>query len=469
MAEPRIQYATTSDGVGIAHWTVGEGPALIILPSLPVSHAQLEWRFPGWGAWYERLARGRQVVRYDARGTGLSDRDVSHLSLEGFVLDVEAVIDRLHLHKFALMAVPFSGPVAVAYASRHPDRVSHLVLWCSHARYSELPQRQLQASRLLLQRDWQLYTQTVAHVLLGWSHGEHSERFAEFIRESGGQETTSRIISAIADFDVAELLPNLKQPTLVMHRPQIQWLDIEIARSLAARIPSSQLVLLEGDSVAPFLGDMESVASAIDEFMGVQPPPSGTPATPPAERDLRTVLFTDLVGHTQMMSRLGDERGRAVLRGHERITREVLNAHGGTEVKTMGDGFMASFGSVTRAVECAIALQRAFAERTTPRPARPEALVGRAEHQRPDHVEPLAVRVGLNAGEPIEEDGDLFGATVILASRIAAKAEGGEILVADTVRGLCSGKGFLFADRGEFVAKGFEEPVRVYEVRWREP
>jgi adenylate cyclase len=157
--------------------------------------------------------------------------------------------------------------------------------------------------------------------------------------------------------------------------------------------------------------------------------------------------LTDLVGHTEMMSRLGDERGRAVLRDHENITRNVLKQHGGTEVKTMGDGFMASFGSVTKAVECAIALERAFAER---------------------EGEPLSVRVGLNAGEPIEEDGDLFGATVILASRIAAKAEGAEILVADTVRGLCSGKGFLFADRGEFVAKGFEEPLRVYEVRWRD-
>jgi len=161
----------------------------------------------------------------------------------------------------------------------------------------------------------------------------------------------------------------------------------------------------------------------------------------------------DIVGHTGMMSRLGDERGREVLREHETITREVLKTHGETEVKTMGDGFMASFGSVTKAVECAIALQRAFAERNSS--AHPEALEG------------LSVRVGLNADEPIEEDGDLFGATVILASRIAARAEGGEILVADTVRGLCSGKGFLFADRGEFVAKGFEEPVRVYEVRWR--
>jgi class 3 adenylate cyclase len=120
----------------------------------------------------------------------------------------------------------------------------------------------------------------------------------------------------------------------------------------------------------------------------------------------------------------------------------------------MGDGFMASFGSVTKAVECAIALQKAIDERNQ----------GVGAH----HDAHLRVRCGLNAGEPIEEEGDLFGATVILASRIAAKAEGGEILVADTVRGLCSGKGFLFADRGEFVAKGFEEAVRVYEVRWRE-
>jgi class 3 adenylate cyclase len=200
---------------------------------------------------------------------------------------------------------------------------------------------------------------------------------------------------------------------------------------------------------------------------------------------LRTILFTDLVGHTEMMSRLGDDAGRAVLREHERITREVLKANGGTEVKTMGDGFMASFGSVTKAVECAIALQRAFADRNrgvgAKRPFSQGSIAADDDSSQSGSdsvkvdaspsqasVEPLSVRVGLNAGEPIEEDGDLFGATVILASRIAAKADGGEILVADTVRGLCSGKGFLFADRCEFVAKGFEEPVRVYEVRWKD-
>jgi class 3 adenylate cyclase len=162
---------------------------------------------------------------------------------------------------------------------------------------------------------------------------------------------------------------------------------------------------------------------------------------------LRSVLFTDIVGHTEMMQRLGDDRGRAVLREHERITRDLLKQYGGAEVKTMGDGFMASFGSVTRAMDCAIALQRAF-----------------AAHE----GEPLAVRVGLNAGEPIEEDGDLFGSTVILASRIAAMAEAGEILIPEPLRHLLTGKSYVYTDRGETLLKGFEDAVRLYEVRWRQ-
>ena len=162
---------------------------------------------------------------------------------------------------------------------------------------------------------------------------------------------------------------------------------------------------------------------------------------------LRTILFTDLVGHTEMMRRLGDDRGREVLREHERITRDLLKEHGGAEVKTMGDGFMASFASVTKAMDCAIALQRAF-----------------AAHE----GEPLQVRVGLNAGEPIEEDGDLFGSTVIMASRIAAKAGAGEILIPEPLRHLLTGKSYVYADRGETMLKGFEDAVRLYEVRWRE-
>jgi class 3 adenylate cyclase len=148
-----------------------------------------------------------------------------------------------------------------------------------------------------------------------------------------------------------------------------------------------------------------------------------------------------------MMQRLGDDAGRDVLREHEDTTRRLLRAHGGEEVKSMGDGFMASFASVSGAVECAINLQREFAK-----------LEG----------EPISVRIGLNAGEPIEEGGDLFGATVILASRIANQAEGGEILASDVVRALCAGKGFMFADRGDVAIRGFEDPVRLHQVRWAE-
>jgi class 3 adenylate cyclase len=132
------------------------------------------------------------------------------------------------------------------------------------------------------------------------------------------------------------------------------------------------------------------------------------------------------------------------------MVREALKAHGGSELKTTGDGFMASFSSATKALECSIAMQRAFA----------------AHNESAE--EPILVRVGMNAGEPIAEDEDLFGTAVIEAARIAAAAKGGEILVSDVVRQLAKGKQFLFSDRGEVDLKGFDEPVRLYEVRWQE-
>ena len=150
-----------------------------------------------------------------------------------------------------------------------------------------------------------------------------------------------------------------------------------------------------------------------------------------------------------MTQRLGDAKARDVLREHERIVREALGTHAGSEVKTMGDGFMASFSSATKALECAIAMQRAFAERNE------------------SAEEPIKVRVGLNAGEPIAEEDDLYGTAVNEAARITAAAQGGEILVADVVRQLTKGKDFLFADRGETSLRGFEDPVRLFELRWQ--
>ena len=458
--EPRIQYAKTADGVSIAFCTLGEGPPLVHMPSIP-GHIQMEWQIPEWRGWYERLTQKRRLVRYDGRGSGLSERDVADYSLEAHVADLEAVVDRLGLERFALLGWIHSGPVAIAYAARHSERVSHLVLWCTYARnidYQRSPQVQaLRALReTLADQDQELFSQTWADLFAGPSPGDLRDRFAAYFRESATPKDIHAVMRATFQFDVESLLPQVRSPTLVLARRQVRLVDVGVARGLCSRIPNARLVVLEGASPLPFLDDTERVVMAIDEFLG-EGEEVAAAAEPPAAGGLCTILFTDVEGSTALTQRLGDAKAREVLREHERMTREALRAHGGTEVKTMGDGFMASFSSATRALECAIAMQQAFAEHNAGVGA--QSAAGRM---------PLLIRIGLNAGEPIAEDEDLFGTAVNLAARIAAKAEGGEVLASDVVRQLVAGKGFLFSDRGDVVLRGFEDPVRLYEVRWRD-
>jgi len=489
--EPRIQYAKTSDGVSIAFYTLGKGETLVSIPGIPFSHLQMEWKIPDVRRWYERLAEKKQLVRYDGRGNGLSERDVTDYSLDAHVRDLEAVVDGLDLARFSLFAGMIAGLVAVTYAARHPDRVSHLILWCPFARGSNfLEAAPVQMLTTLTDKDWSLYTETVAHARVGWSTGELAHQIAAVFRESITPAALQSTFASIGEMDVTALLPQVVPPTLVLHRRQAPVPEMAHVRVVASGIPSARLVVLEGESPYVVVGDIDSVAAAIDEFLSEGEKQAS--AAPPAAI-VRTVLFTDIEGSTAMTQRLGDAKARDLLREHERIVREALKAHGGAEVKTMGDGFMASFGSAVRALECAVAMQRAFAERNTSLPAHPEALEGRAEPQPSAHpfdsaqdrastssaradrsvdAEPIRVRIGLNAGEPIAEEdpdgrGDLFGSAVIRAARIAAMAQGGEILAANVVRELAEGKGFLFGDRGEVALRGFDDPVRLFEVRWQ--
>ena len=446
--EPRIQYAKTKDGVSIAFCAMGEGIPFVQIPAA-FSHLQLEWQLPEYRAWYERLAAKRKLVRYDTRGAGLSEREVSDFSLDAQVLDLEAVVDRLGLEKFALLAGFIQGPAGITYAARHPERVSHLLLWCSWANAADAYRSpQAQSIVALRDKDWKTYTETAAHVLLGWSAGEPARRFAELMRESITQEVARAAIGASMQFDVTALLPELRVATLVAQRRQVAFPDVDIARGLASRIPDARLLVIEGESILPAVGDVDAVLTAIDEFLD-EDEEARVSAEPLEAGAFRTILFTDVEGSTALTQRLGDTKARELLREHERMVREALKTHGGSEVKTMGDGFMASFSSATKALECAIAMQRAFAERNE------------------SAEEPIKVRVGLNAGEPIAEDDDLFGTAVNLAARIAAKAEAGEILASDVVRQLVAGKDFLFSDQGETELRGFEDPVRLFEVRWR--
>ena len=449
MTEPQIKYAKTSDGVSIAYWTMGEGMPVVVMPAGPFSHIQLEWQWPEWRHSYERATAKGMLVRYDGRGAGLSERDVSDYSLDARVLDLEAVVDRLDLERFALLGTFDWGPVAIAYAARCPQRVSHLFLWCTWAKPSDAAWTE--ALEELIAKDWEMGTETLAHGILGWSAPEQTRLLAAFIRECVTPEALMASLNAGNEFDVTDLLAQVRSPTLVLHRRQLPNLSVDVARGLASRIPDAQLALLEGATPFPWLEDTGAVHSAIDEFLRDEVPTT----TPDAPGAFRTILFTDVEGSTALTDRLGDAKARDLLHEHERITREALKAHGGSEVKTMGDGFMASFSSATKALECAIAIQGAFAERNE------------------SAEEPIKVRIGLNAGEPIAEDdpggrGDLFGTAVNMAARIAAKAEGGEILASNVVRELVAGKEFLFNDRSDTELRGFEDPVRVYEVRWRE-
>ncbi|KKK60893.1 hypothetical protein LCGC14_3019810, partial [marine sediment metagenome] len=360
---------------------MGEGAPLVLMWN-PGSHIRQQWEVPEFRTWYGRLAQKRMLVQYDHRGTGLSQRDVSDFSVEALSLDLEAVVDRLELERFALWGNVTMGPVAIAYAARHPERVSHLILWCSYARASDsLKSPQAQALERLLMDNWELYTDTLAHYAFGWGGGEAARLYAATIREGITQETLRGFQHQLFTADVTDLLPQVRAPTLVLHRRQFRLVSVDVATDLASRIPNAQLVLLEGESGNFTQENGQAVLDAINDFLG-----EGEQGTTPVERAevgaFRTILFTDVEGSTALTQRLGDAEARELLREHERTVREALKAHGGSEVKTMGDGFMASFSSATKALESAIAMQRAFAEHNE------------------SAAEPILVRVGLNAGEP---------------------------------------------------------------------
>ncbi len=443
--EPQVQYAKTSDGVSVAFSLAGSGPPLVYARTWPAVHVQLDWQQEDPGKLYKALAAKRTLITFDRRGAGLSDRGVSELTLEEFTLDLEAVVDQLGLERFALMGTAFGMMVSTIYALRHPERVSALISLdgvMSGSAFWQSPRNR--AMRAMRETDFDTYVETMAAM-------SGDQRRNEILRASVTPEGHKAFVDAIETFDVTDLMSQLNLPVLLLYQTDspneaARGFDAaargSFAREMATRIPGARLVAVPWE---PREAYRERVVSAIDVFL------SDAPAQPaPSAGAVHTILFTDIVGHTEMMQRLGDDAGRAVLREHERITRETLKQHGGTEVKTDGDSFMASFASVSAAVECAVALQRAFAQHSE------------------TTGEPIVVRMGLNVGEPIEEDGDFFGSAVILAARIKDQAGGGEILVPEAVRHLLSGKPFLFSDRGEVALRGFEDPVRLYEVRWRE-
>ena len=441
--EPRIQYAQTSDGVSIAYWTLGEGVPLVHMPEPGLSHIQLEWQSRRPRRWYEGLAETRTLVRYDGRGTGLSDRDVADYSLDGLVLDLEAVVNRLGLDRFALFAPLSGGPVAVTYAAAQQERISHLILWCVRARSSEMyEEKHVRALVALLDVDWETATETWARVVLGGSDDELARQAAAFMRECITQEAMQTRIDTFRDIDIRALLPRLKSPTLVLQRRQLPNRDnVRIAKELASGIPESRLVLMEGSSTSAFLDDWETVLEAIDEFLG-----EGEEVEPKTDlpEGMAVILFADIAGSTALTERMGDAAFRAKARELDTSLRAIIRECGGTPVegKVLGDGVLAVFTSARQAIDCALRCNAASGP------------VG------------LQLHVGIHAGDVIREGNNVYGGAVNIAARIAGASAPGEVLVSDTVRGLArTSAGVAFDDRGEHSLKGIEEPQRLFAVR----
>jgi len=477
--EREVRYCTTEDGVRIAYCVEGEGPPLILSP-MWISSIVLLGYDEDWVQFLRRLGDRRQLVLIDQRGTGASDRDFGDFSRSALVKDVKAVADHLALRRVSLLSIDFGCRVALEFASRYPDRVSRVALYAPSVNAGDMITEEARSGLVnLIRGGWQLASQIFPLMIMPGVSGESQKRFFLALRESCTADVAAAWLEACFDDDLSSVASQVQAETLVLHGRDDIAAPFEFGRKLAALLPNSRIVSLKRSVHAPYIGDTTEILDALGQFLPARRVRRALKTGEEAPSGVRTVLFTDVVGHTEMMRRLGDERGREVLREHERITREALKAHGGTEVKTMGDGFMASFASAVRALECAVAIQRAFDERNASLPAHPEALEGRAEPQPSAHAstgsaradrsvgaEPIRVRIGLNAGEPIAEDEDLFGAAVIRAARIAALAQANEILVANVVRDLAEGKGFMFSDRGEIVLRGFDDPVRLFEVRW---
>ncbi len=451
--EQDIRFCKTSDGVRIAYATIGQGPPLIRALGW-ATHMEYEWQSPLWRHFIELLAQHHTLIRYDGRGTGLSDRDVEVHSVQQWATDLEAVADAAGYERFDVLGMSQGGSTAVTYALRHPERVSHLILYGSFARWFPRADgeeaREIRNSILTLMRvgwgqDNPGFRAMFTSAFVPGASAEQQRWFDDLTRNSCSADNAVKLMRAFWEIDVTASLGALKVPTLVMHRRGDAAVPFEAGREFASMIPDARFAPLEGDNHLYLDGEpgIQDFIRNVEEFLGTSP--AAASVSPVAQSGLVTILFTDIVGSTTQTQRLGDAAAQDVLRTHNKIIRDALKEHGGSEIKHTGDGIMASFGSARGALECAVAIQRGLAKSDAPIP----------------------VRIGLNAGEPVAEDADLFGSSVQLASRVCAKAEAGQILVSNVVRELAMGKGFLFSDIGGVVLKGFEDPVRLYEVAWR--
>jgi class 3 adenylate cyclase len=401
----------------------------------------MEWQNPHLRRWYELVGEFATVLRYDGRGTSLSSCDVADVSLEAQVRDLEAVVEAVSDDPVAILGVLHSGPPSIAYAAAYPQRVSHLLLWCTYAVAADYWRAaQSEGLRVLRQTDYRLFLRTAAHELLGWADDEEADRYSTLMAAAVSSQEADRLIAATRAFDVTAEASQVARPTLVMHRRDLLWIDVSLSRDLASRIPDAQLTVLGGRSPLPGAGDAEGPADVIAGFLGASRG-AGLRYSPRPDRVLATVLFTDIVGSTERAAAIGDRAWRELLARHHDAVREVVSRFNGRVLDTAGDGFLLLFvgpGPAIRAAQAVIEAVRRLG---------------------------LEVRAGIHSGEVELAGRDIRGIAVHVGARVMALAAGGEILVSSTVRDLVAGSDIALDDRGSHSLKGVPGEWRLFSVR----
>ena len=435
-SQPGVQYATTRDGVSVAWSEMGRGKDLLYCGSTPLTHVQEQFAINP--VFFEALAHSFRLITFDARGSGMSEREVTDISSATLIMDAEAVVEAAKLDQcvaFAEMDL-LAAWTALQLAAEHPERVTHVVLESPFLNMRELADTPLgRVGPALAETDWNIYLQTVFRVLGGWDTAETAwvEPVARAAAGWVEQSIGLQYMRLREEIDIGDLLSQVRQPTLVT-RLDPNYVPARCSQRVTARVPGAQLRQYTDTTGAE---QVELVRLFV-----------GQPATPSTDAErlasgMAVILFTDIVSSTELTERLGDSRFREAWRSLEAGLRSAIAEAGGAAIDlSLGDGVLATFPSASQAIDGA---------------GRCLALSAASE---------LGLHIGLHAGDVIREENNVFGGAVNIASRICGLSTPGEILVSDVVRGMArTSADVTFEDRGEHALKGVADPQRVYAVR----
>ncbi len=434
------RYADSS-GVSIAYRVHGEGELdLVFVPGF-VSHVELLWESPQLARFMRRLGAFARLVVFDKRGQGLSDRPADPPTLEESMDDLHAVLDAAACERPAVFGISEGGPMSMLFAATYPERISSLVLYGTYARMVRsddfslgIPGEALDRWAEMVRQEWggPVGLRNWAPSAIG--DPEFERWWARLLRQGTSPAGAIALIELYREIDVRGALSSIDVPALVLHRAEDRIVPLQQGRFLAEQIEGARLVELEGVDHLAWSGDQDALLDEVEEFL------TGARRAHEPERALATVLFTDIVASTETAARLGDRRWRELLERHDAIVRRQLAIHRGREVKTMGDGFLATFDGPARAIRCATAITEAVRE------------IG------------LEVRTGIHTGEVELIGDDVGGMAVNIGARIGALAAPEEVLVSSTVRELVVGSGLDFAERGTHTLKGAPDEWRLFAV-----